>query len=272
MKVTVVIPVRNCVRTIQACVESVLQQKHPDLEVLVMDAVSDDGTVELLRGFGAKIKFISEPDQGTSDAINKGIAHATGDVVTVLCADDRFADPNVVSRVAEKFASDTKLDMLFGTVRIIDPEGLMLEREYPSDLKQLHRRVSLHLPGGFYKRKSLSKPLMRLDYDIANDYEFICRHIFELGCKVTVIPEVNVVMNAGGRSSSNKNDFINSYEKFKIRKKYFGLPYALYLAVPAFAVSALRRMNFRPLQWYRRARRVLGLSPDGLAPSTIRRS
>lgn len=107
MKITLITACYNSASVIRTAIESVLRQTWPDIEYLVVDGGSTDGTVEIIREyeprFGGRMRWVSERDKGFYDAINKGILRATGEVVGLLNADDVLADDHVIERVAEAF-------------------------------------------------------------------------------------------------------------------------------------------------------------------------
>lgn len=258
-RISVVIPVRNGERTLPESLASIFAQTVQPFEIIVADGLSTDNTVKLLESHGDRIKWVSEKDSGTSAAINKGFARATGDYVTLLLADDFFADKFVFEKVSARLKSNPSVDILFSTVRRIDPEGLAPTKEFPSSLEQMPKRVALNLPGAFFKISALHGERLDPTYKIANDYEYICRLVYDRNLKIDILPEVTMVMRLGGMSGKVENDFLNSLEKFVIRRRYFGLPIALKYGVAAFAISALRRMHFRPFTWYRKTKRFLQL-------------
>jgi len=105
MKISVITAVYNAKDTVTDAIESKLGQDYHNIELVVIDGASTDGTQELLESYRDRIGvFICEADQGIYYALNKGIEHATGDVVGFLHADDLFADEHVLSRIAETFA------------------------------------------------------------------------------------------------------------------------------------------------------------------------
>jgi glycosyltransferase involved in cell wall biosynthesis len=256
-RISVVIPVRNSERTLPQSLDSVFAQTVQPYEIIVVDGLSTDGTVDLLKRHGDKLKWISESDSGTSDAINKGFALATGDYVTVLLADDFFPDEHVFEKMAAKLSAEPAIDLLFSTMRRIDPEGLAPTKEFPSSLEAMPRRAALNLPGALFKKSALKGDALNPSVKIANDYEFICRLVYDRGLKVGILPDVTMVMRLGGMSGDVRNDFKHSYEKFVIRRKYFGLATALKYGAGAFLVSTLRRLHFRPFTWYRKTKRLL---------------
>jgi glycosyltransferase involved in cell wall biosynthesis len=126
-RITVVTPSLNQGRFIERTIRSVLDQKYPDLEYFVVDGGSTDGTVDLLETYGSRIRWTSAKDRGQSDAVNKGLAQATGEVCSFLNADDLY-EPGALLRVGEYFASHTEQVWLAGRCRIIDAEDREIRR------------------------------------------------------------------------------------------------------------------------------------------------
>jgi glycosyltransferase len=119
MKISVITAVYNSRATVAAAHASVLAQTHCDVELVVIDGGSTDGTLEVLRGYADRIAvLVSEPDRGIYDALNKGIARASGEVVGFLHADDVFAGPDVLSRVATAFA-DPAVCAAYGNLQYV---------------------------------------------------------------------------------------------------------------------------------------------------------
>jgi glycosyltransferase involved in cell wall biosynthesis len=128
MRISVVTVCYNSAHFIRNAIESVLAQTYPLVEYLLIDGGSEDGTVEIIREFaprfGARMRWVSERDEGMYDAINKGIRMATGDVIGILNADDFFADDRVVERIADAFSiakntTNAKIDVVYGDVRFV---------------------------------------------------------------------------------------------------------------------------------------------------------
>ena len=105
MKISIVTAAWNSGATLRDTIESVLSQTYPDIEYIIVDGASKDNTVEIIREyesrFNGRLKWISEPDRGIYDAMNKGIRMATGDVVGILNSDDYFTDSHVVEHIAK---------------------------------------------------------------------------------------------------------------------------------------------------------------------------
>lgn len=157
MKITVITITFNSERYLTETVSSVLAQEYPDLEYLIVDGGSTDGTLELIRCCAARdgrIRWISEPDRGIADAMNKGAALATGEVIAHLHSDDLYPDRSVLSRVAGGFAGQPGALWLTGGEYIIDQDGKILReirvRSY-SRARLLRSNCILH-PATFLRR------------------------------------------------------------------------------------------------------------------------
>lgn len=178
MKISIVTPSFNQAEYLGAAIESVLGQGDPGVEHLVLDNCSTDGTVELLRRY-PHLRWVSRPDRGQSDAVNQGLALASGDLIGWLNADDRYL-PECFRRVAETFARHPQADLVFGDYRWVDFRGEVLRRRREIDfdlfiLKYLH---VLYIPtAATFVRRRVVKRGFYLDpsYHFAMDYEWYLR-------------------------------------------------------------------------------------------------
>lgn len=124
MKISIVTIVRNAEHYVDRTIRSVLAQTHPDIEYLVIDGASTDGTLEKIRAYEGRItRIVSEPDKGISDAWNKGLRMATGEVIGLLNAGDEHA-PDAVAKVAAAIAAGA--DIVFGDTQLVDDDGQVL--------------------------------------------------------------------------------------------------------------------------------------------------
>lgn len=119
MKISIITPSYNQAEFIERTIQSVLSQNYPDLEYIVMDGGSTDGTQEILKKYSDKIIWKSEKDNGQSDAINKGLKIATGDIVAYLNSDDAY-EPDAIKKVAEFFQKNPEKKWVYGKCKIID--------------------------------------------------------------------------------------------------------------------------------------------------------
>ena len=122
MKISIITAVRNAAATIGAALESVERQTYPDIEHIVVDGLSTDGTMDVVRRHSARLaKVVSERDSGIYDAFNKGLRLATGEVVAFLNADDVYAAPDVLQAVHDVFER-SQASAVFGDVEFVRPE------------------------------------------------------------------------------------------------------------------------------------------------------
>ncbi len=138
-KITIITPSYNQGRFIQETIDSVLHQNYPNLEYWVIDGGSTDGTVDILHSYGKKINWISEKDNGQTDAINKGLARATGEIIAYLNSDDVYL-PNTLNTVAEYMLNNPTAQWLTGDYFIIDEYGKKIQ-SFVARYKRLLRSV-----------------------------------------------------------------------------------------------------------------------------------
>ncbi len=159
LTISVVMPSFNHAHFIKESIESVLSQDYPNIDLLVMDGGSSDSTVEILKSYGDRITFVSERDRGQSDAINKGLARVSGDIVCWLNSDDLFT-PRAVSIVMKIFQEHPDVDFVYGNGWTIDEKGGMLGSSgvLPFDRwKLIHQRNFLQQPSCFFRKSLLEK-------------------------------------------------------------------------------------------------------------------
>lgn len=207
MKVSVITVCYNSAATLESALLSVASQDWPEVEHIVVDGGSSDGSLQIIeRQRGALAQVISEPDHGIYDAMNKGLDLATGDVVCFLNADDQYASASVLSRVVSQMV-EHHLDLLMGDVGFFregQPDRMV--RRYRSDRFTPERLawgwMPAH-PGLFMKRQVFDRVgRFRTDYRIAGDYEYLVRVFKEGAPCYRHYPEVLVRMQTGGASTN----------------------------------------------------------------------
>lgn len=210
MKVSVITASYNSSKTIEGTILSVLNQDYDDIEYIIVDGGSTDGTVDIIKRyesrFAGRLRWISEKDGGIYDAMNKGISMATGDVVGILNSDDYYTSDNVISRFVPYF-EDRNLDSVFGDIHFIhEDEPNKIVRYYSSKLfKPFWLRFGF-MPAhpSFYVRRSVYERagLYKLDYKIGSDFEMMVRLFRTMGISYKYIPMDFVTMRMGGASTS----------------------------------------------------------------------
>lgn len=218
LTVSIVTVVLNGVEHIADCIDSVISQDYNDIEYIVVDGGSTDGTIGVIKKYEKNIDlWISEPDKGIYDAMNKGIVLATGDIIGILNSDDLYANETVVSNIAEEFGRDS-IDAVFADLVYIDkknPEKII--RYYKSSnfspKKFAYGWMPAH-PTFFVKRNCYEHyGLFKTDYLIAADYELLVRFIGKYKITYKYLPKVIVKMRTGGRSTKNfKSNWILNKE------------------------------------------------------------
>jgi len=206
LKISIVTAVFNRAATVGQALASVRSQSWPEVEHVVIDGGSTDGTVPILQRHRDQLAvLVSEPDQGIYDALNKGLARATGDVIGLMHSDDFFADDRVLERVAAAFA-DPLVDAVYGDLDYVakDDASRIVRRwrssaYLPSNLARgwmpphptlYLRRGVIERWGGFDTR-----------YQIAADYDAILRYFGQGQIRAAYIPHVMVKMRVGGESN-----------------------------------------------------------------------
>ncbi len=198
----------NSASTIGQCLQSVSVQDWPNVQHIVIDGASTDGTVEILNAHQAHLAIIvSEPDQGIYDAMNKGLDLARGEIVCFLNADDLYASKSVLSQVVQQFQQH-HLDAVIGDVAFFNPKDPQKSiRRYRSDRFTPARLAWGWMPSHpalFLKRTVMTKVgNFKTDYRIAGDYEYVVRAFYNSKLQYRHLPEVLVHMQIGGASSKD---------------------------------------------------------------------
>jgi glycosyltransferase involved in cell wall biosynthesis len=240
MKISLLTVSFNSASTIKDTIESIRSQDYKNIEYIVVDGNSKDGTVEIITSYDSFIsKWISEPDKGIYDAMNKAIQMATGDVVGILNSDDFYFNDQIISQIANAF-EDSSVDIVFGDLIFVNPANLSkVVRKYSSANWHPDRFARGFMPAHptvFIRRKYYEQfGLFKTDYKIAADYELLIRFLYVHKLKYKYLPITMVKMRRGGVSSRNwKSNFILNDEIiracrengiktniFKVYPKYF---------------------------------------------------
>ena len=195
----------NASKTIECCLESVEAQSC-NVEHIIVDGVSTDSTAQIVKQYaGHPIQFVSQPDHGIYDAMNKGIAMATGDVVGILNADDFYASDDVLAKVSAVF-SDPKVDACYGDLKYVDARNVdRTVRYWKSGAYEQRKFYSGWMPPHptFFVRRSIYEKygMFNLDLGTAADYELMLRLLLKHGINTVYIPDVLVHMRTGGKSN-----------------------------------------------------------------------
>ena len=209
MKISIITATFNSGKTVGDTFMSVLNQTYNDNELIVVDGGSKDDTVDILRHyeliFNGRMKWISEPDRGIYDAMNKGIAMATGDVVGILNSDDFYTSNGILRKVAITM-QDKNIDAVYGDVHYVHDNDLGKCVRYYSS--KPFRRVWMRfgfMPAhpSFYCRREVYERYGTFDlsYKVAADFECLLRLIFVHRIRTKYLPVDFVTMRTGGAST-----------------------------------------------------------------------
>ncbi len=214
MKISIITVVYNNEKTINEAIESVLNQNYDDIEYIIIDGGSNDGTLDKISSYKDKLSyFISEKDNGLYDAMNKGIKAAKGEVVGILNSDDLYQDLDVISDVMKHFINDKNIDILYGDLVYVKNNDITtIVRNWKS--KSYYRNffenanVPPH-PSLFLRKKVYEEVgLFDLEYKIAADYELMLRIFKKYNFNSKYINRLIVRMRLGGASNASFSSII----------------------------------------------------------------
>jgi len=226
MKISIVTVVYNNEETIKDAILSVANQSYENIEYIVIDGASTDGTLGAITKLQDKTtEFISEPDEGIYDAMNKGIKLATGDVIGILNSDDFYSNNQVISEVAEVFDASPELDMVMGNVDFVHADNLSNPVRFYSSAKFSPWKLKFGFmpahPATFIKRSAYDKVgSYKLGYKIAADFDMFVRLLLIDQCKYKVLNQALVRMRLGGVSTSGiRSYYVASKEMVRSLKE-----------------------------------------------------
>ncbi len=238
MTISIITTTFNSAATLRDTLDSILSQTCQDLESVIVDGGSKDGTLDIIREyeprFNGRMKWISEPDKGIYDAMNKGLGMATGDVVGVLNSNDFYYDERVVEDIVNAFAQND-VDCIFGNLVFID------EKDKDSVIRIW--KGSPYIPGAFTKGWNPAHPTFyakrtcferyggfNMNYAVSADFELMLRFIEKEHISCTYIDRYFVKMRWGGESTGTLRNIIIGNKNILKALKNNGLrPSRIYL-------------------------------------------
>lgn len=235
MTISIITVVYNNKANVSQCIESVISQTYPYIEHIVVDGGSKDGTKEIIQSYEHISRWISEPDKGIYDALNKGFVMATGDVIGLLHSDDLFENEYVIEKIAHIF-EQTCCDAVYGDLLYVSKEDTSKVIRYwksnPFDVRKFKQGWMPAHPTLFMKKKVYDEfGLFDLQFRIASDYDLMLRTVGSGKLHCEYLPEVVTRMRVGGASNKSlKNIWKKSYEDLiALRKNKMGGFYTLFL-------------------------------------------
>jgi glycosyltransferase len=249
MKITLITATYNSERFLQQCIQSIASQSHADIEHIVVDGGSSDRTIEIIKENENSIsKWISEPDRGMYDAINKGIKMATGDVIGILNSDDMLVNKDVIAKIVKTFI-DKGVDSVYGDLEYVD-------QEYTNRVFRVWKGKTYNrnlfkmgwMPGHptFYIKKELIEKYGKYEnhFYTAADYEFMARYLYKHEISSYYLPEMIVKMRTGGASNRNLNQRLraNRRDYLAMKKNSIPMPFMVSILKP---IIKLHQFNVR---------------------------
>lgn len=245
--ITIITIVYNCESGIEKTIKSVLEQDYKSIEYIIIDGASTDSTMTVVNKYRDKInKVISEKDRGISDAFNKGVKEATGDIILFLNAGDVFCNNSILQCVAKDWQNN-RPDILFYKV-VVGEKRYIPPKEYGEDAKRIWNECQIPHQGAFIRKEVFEKVgLFNIFFKIRMDYDFFARCI-KAECSYEYIPKTIVRYEIGGTSMMTDNA-ITYYREgvaikllygFKIKKSYW-----LYMFMPKWIRDIGKRVMHR---------------------------
>lgn len=213
-KISLITVAYNAADTIERCIQSVIEQDYPNLEYIIIDGRSTDATPLIINKYKNIIHAaVTQPDNGIYQAMNKGIALATGDIVGMLNADDFFADTQVLKQIAQAFTT-SGANVLYGDIDYVDEHDKIIRRWRSGMYKPGYFNWGWMPPHpSFYARRELFDKygIYKPDYGSATDYELMLRFIHTHKATVYYLNKVLVKMLVGGVSNKNMANRIKAW-------------------------------------------------------------
>jgi glycosyltransferase len=244
MKVSIITVSFNSAATIEDTIKSVIDQTHPNIEYIIIDGGSNDGTVEIINAYSDWISHcISESDEGIYDAMNKGLQKATGDIICILNSDDFYVNSDVISQVVSHFKR-TKADSIYGDIQYVGQHDTSkVIRNWISGHYLRQRFLFGWMPPhpAFFVKSHVYKSLGYFNTELKTsaDYELMLRFLFKHKISSDYLPELLVRMRAGGASNSSLKRRIKANLEDRYAWKLNGLRPYFFTAI----LKPLRKIN-----------------------------
>lgn len=215
MRLSIITATYNSVRTIRDTIESMLRQSFSDYEYLIVDGYSKDGTLDVINQyipkFEGRLRYISEPDKGIYDAMNKGFKMAKGEILMLINSDDLFARPDALEMVVKQFDEHPEVDCVYANLYYVSADNTdNIVRVWKTGEQRPFRKGWLPAHPTFYvKREAYEKyGYFNLSYPLAADFELMLRFVEKHHIKLQYLPEYLVKMRLGGATSKNFHNII----------------------------------------------------------------
>ena len=254
MKISIITATYNSLQYIPNVMECIRLQTYPNIEHVVVDGGSTDGTVEYLKQSDQISRIISEPDKGIYDALNKGIKLSTGDTIGFLHSDDILATPNTIENIAKAFTTPSREngqfpDIVYGDLVFIEQKDtdkvVRYWKSQPFEPTLLNRGWMPPHPTIFMRREVYEKHgCFNINLRCAADYDYILRSFRDPTLNIVYLPEVITKMRIGGVSTKGIKNLINKKKEDYWVLKNNQMPYPFWILL-AKNFSKIPQLIFR---------------------------
>jgi len=242
MKISIITVTYNSAQTLQETINSVLSQSYLDIEYIIVDGKSTDGTLDIIKAhepkFDGRIKWISEPDIGLYDAMNKGIKMATGNIIGLINSDDVFATPDSIEKIMSVF-NDNDVDSVYADLDYVSQNNTdKIIRHWKSGKRQSFTKGWHPAHPTFYVKKNIYQQygMFNLTYKFAADFELMLRFVEKYNISILYLPETLIKMRLGGTTNKSFSNIINGniecYKAFKDNSIPVSIFYPFYRILP----------------------------------------
>lgn len=243
MKFSLITVTFNSGQTLRCTLDSVLKQTYKNIEYILVDGLSHDNTIDLIKEyeplFKGRMHWISEKDEGLYDAMNKGFSMATGDVIGIINSDDLFAEDTAIEKVINCFETDISIDAVYADLYYVSRNNTdaIVRRWITGKQKSFTKGWHPAHPTFYVKRCIYMKyGLFDLDFKFAADFELMLRFVEKEHISLLYFPEPLVRMRLGGTTSRSLNNIrkgnIECFKAFKKNGVPVSLLYPLYRLFP----------------------------------------
>ena len=243
MKISIITATYNSASTVRDTLASIAAQSYRSIEHIIVDGLSSDETLNVVREFPHVDLVIAEKDSGIYDAMNKGILHSTGQIVGILNSDDIYTSASVIERVMKLF-EDKSVDAVYGDLQYVDKNNLnRIVRTWKAG--EFERRKFFYgwmppHPSFFVRKEAYEKwGMFNLKLRSAADYEIMLRFLFRYNARVKYLPGVLVKMRVGGVSNNTLRNRIKANREDRLAWKLNNLSPKFFTLI----LKPLRKIN-----------------------------
>lgn len=251
MKISIAVPSFNYARFLRQCLDSIATQSHQDIEVLIADGGSSDGSIEIIEAYcqaDPRFKFVSRSDTGQADAIKRAFAHASGDILCFLNADDCFLHSDVFSTVVDDFQKNPQVSVLTYGGDYLDAEGSKIKRinyrYHPMDgFHWMRYRTAIIQPATFWLKHVYNPEEWPSNYHFVFDVVFFYQAYLKYQWLESSTPAAGYRLHGENKSMSVKSKRVFELAAFEELKFGNGSFRARYLKILATLISKLETMG-----------------------------